>query len=119
VLDHDTRTLDWAVETVSAAVERGARFVLPAVLEIDDTATQAAVRMTLTVPTPAIVEGAPAPSETGGPPPPSAIDAVTYLAVWVVGAALLTAHHRTTVDDPFAVELREVQGLLRRAVRPA
>jgi hypothetical protein len=122
VLDElDTTTLRWAVDTVGAAVDRGARFVLPAVLELDDAVVRAAVRMTLTLPTPAIVEGAPDPSAASpsGPPPSIASDAVTYLAVWVVGASLVVAARRLPVDDPFAVELREVQALVRRAVRAA
>lgn len=77
--------------------------------------------MMLTVPTPVIVEGAPDPSAVtaGGPPAPIASEAVTYLAVWVVGASLIAAHRRLPVDDPFAVELREVQAVVRRAIRPA
>ena len=69
--DGDAETLRWAIDTVRGAMGRGARFVLPTVLEIDDSSIRAAVRMTLTVPTPAIVEGAPDPSAAAptGPPP--------------------------------------------------
>jgi hypothetical protein len=117
--DADTISWTWAVDTVRAAVDGGARFVLPAVLELDDSVARAAVRMTLTVPTPAIVEGAPPPAASSGPPPSIATDAVTYLAIWIVGASLVAAHRRLPSDDPFAVQLREVQSLVRRAVRPA
>lgn len=106
-------TLDWALGVVRDAADRGARFVLPHELERGDVAAAAPVRMTLTVPVPAIG------SNPGPPPTSTAMEAVTYLACWATGGLVLAWHWRLPRDDPFARELQGVLQTLRMVLRPS
>ena len=111
----ETSTLDWELGVVRDARDRGARFVLPAELVRGAGDAGAAVRMTLTVPTPAVgAVGASTP-----PPTSTAMEAVTHLACWAVGAVLLVTWWRLPGDDPIASTLQDVRGLLREVVRAA
>jgi hypothetical protein len=109
----ETTTLDWAIGVVNDAADRGARFVLPSELRVGTATAGSEVRMTLTVPTPAIGAAGAA------PPSGTAMEAVTYLACWAAGAALLLGYWRLPRDDPFARTLRGVLQVLRLVVRPA
>jgi hypothetical protein len=110
----ETTTLDWALGVVNDAAERGARFVLPAELELGAGTAPAAGRLTLTVPTPAIGSAGPG---AAAPPSNTAMEAATYLACWAVGGLLLVEHWRLPGDDPFARTLRGVLQILRLVLR--
>jgi hypothetical protein len=111
----EVTSLDWALGVVRDAADRGARFVLPAELERGGIAVSESVRMTLTVPTPAIG----AVGNRATPPTSTAMEAVTYLACWAAGGLLLAAHWRLPRDDPFARSLQGVLQTLRLVLRPA